>query len=436
MKFSNQLFTDTSWKFFRACLFCLSLSGCGQWKFSERIETSYQKVLAEQKAFEGGKRQGQQELTWPKAVALIRSQNLTYLRASQRLDELHKERESILWRQLDPRIRAVGTLGAALGELSSLTSSDYGLRLLGSISLPSPSTYYATRYGLELQIYQAELDLLLVERRLQASLYSYFIRQNEIASSASTRKIPSDESDIEGSIRDLLKKRTDAASRERQEEMLRLSFNDILDTPGGNWHGKMSSLPRISYGGKLSELNTENGYGQLALKQAAGQVEAGLVRVLQVKLARLPMISTGISPPTLYDSRGATDFDLGDTNLFGSMSRGFDFTGRDARRLEQAEIHADFLQRSLRQRLEREVSQLERLKTSYRLLVRDAKRMEAQDQWLKNNIPDGSSKLLLSHVEEMVQIQDSLSKNELARKQLDLQFWIWDENYWKKRQTP
>lgn len=412
------------------------LSGCARQHFLSNISQALRDVEgAGQSAGKNWRSQEEVPLTWQVALKLLKENNLSYRRANERLDELYEDRKKFAWRQLDPRVRPILSLSSSLDDLASLSLRSKSFSVFGTVNLPSPTQIYAERYALELRIYQSEIDLLLLERRLQAVLYSYFLLNQTLTNRVDDGEAFTDDNDsVDGLIAELLREEKTERQQRQREAQLRVQLNTLLNTPGRHWRPQAMSLPRISYENELHKLRPDKGYGLLALRMAAGQVEAGKVRIKQAKLARWPLLSSAVSMPTLYDSRDNRDFDIGDSGLFGSMGKTFDFNNRDARRIEQAQENSYYVWSSLRQRLEREESNLQRLKENYKVLIKSRAMLRREKEWLNQNIPDGRGDLLLNHFESLKKNKDQMTQNSMAIRQLDLQFWIWDEAYWESRQ--
>ena len=369
-------------------------------------------------------------LNWTGAVALIEENNISYQQAQTRLAQLEEDRKKFYWQQLSPRLFAVANLSTALGEISNLSNDNYGVRLFGSISVPEPLGLYARRYALELNYYQASLDFELLKRRLHSNLYASFRTQEQIERGEKEIrdiKLPT-------SVEELLASRSTKANAEStlksQQERSQLALNNILNTPGQAWRPVTKSAPSISYRNRLDQVTTQNGYGRLALKQAAGQLESSLARLWRLKFNRLPSFSTGVSLPTLYDSRIDTDPEIGDIRLFGSMNKSFDLSGRQARSARVAEERVKLLRSQLTQRLERENYNLQRVKSNYAELIRKEQKLKQQISREKATLPPSQPELILKHVSNIKNLLTQLENNQLAQAKLDLEFWVWDDNYW------
>lgn len=150
-------------------------------------------------------------------------------------------------------------------------------------------------------------------------------------------------------------------------------------------------------------------------------------------MEKLPSFSTGISVPTLYDTVTDQDsLDGRDLRLFGSLNESFDFTGQETESTKRAEERARFVQESLRSRMEQEIHSLDRAKRNYEALCSERDLLQRSLRWIRDEPPPGSnSKVLFKRLEEERGLVDRLKRNEQQRRQYDLEFWVWDETYWK-----
>ncbi len=405
--------------------------GCVQNRFNERLGEAEVSVLNQRRELEDSVDSPGKKLDWKTACKLLDEQNLTLRRARSSQEDLVKRRKRFAIEQLNPRLGATANLSSALGNFASLGPQDYGIRLLANFSIPNPFSIYAKRYSLELQYYMNTLAVCELERRLQASLYGYFLKYqsdfDEPELLVQSAQMPTD---LRGIYEKALTEERKASGKKNSERYFRLAMNQLLNTPGENWQPDVSTLPKVSYENKLDRLDPENGYGRLALKQAAGQVEVSLASLWQIKMDKLPNFSTGVSVPTLYDSRfDENGFEADETRLFGSMNKSFDLTQRDAERAVNAEERADIVQENIRMRLEREIYQLKEAKQNYRALMKEKDQLVKLSHWMKNNRPpEGSSEVLLKRVNDMMSLNSELKQNELRLRQLDLEFWVWDES--------
>ena len=406
------------------------VSACVNRRFDRRLSQAEQQVENDRSALEDTVDSATRHLDWERACRLMGEKNQRLRLGREQLADLERQRKRFALDQISPRLSAVANLSSALGSLAQLDDRDYGIRLFGSFNIPNPITVYARRYSLELQYYQSALSLHELERRLKATLYGQFLRYEALEQIETGKP---EQGNLTGIWERAFSRERDELNEQRRMRSLRLYLNETLNTPGENWAPDVSSLPKISYANELSRLKPEKGYGRLALKQAAGQVEASLANLWRLKLERLPSFSTGVSVPTLYDSGlDENGFEADEVRLFGSLNESFDLSGREAESARQAEQRAILVQESLRSRLEREIYILDEAKQNYRNLLSERDKMLKLLRWMeKNPPPGGGPKVVLKRINEASALRVRLKQNELQRRQLDLEFWIWDEEYWK-----
>ena len=406
------------------------VSACVNRRFDRRLSQAEQQVENDRSALENTVDSATRRLNWEGACRLMDEKNQRLRLGREQLADLERQRKRFALDQISPRLSAVANLSSALGSLAQLDNRDYGIRLFGSFNIPNPITVYARRYSLELQYYQSALSLYELERRLKATLYGQFLRYGALEQIETGKP---ERGNLTGIWERAFSRERDELNEQRRMRSMRLYLNQTLNTPGENWAPDVSSLPKISYANELSRLKPEKGYGRLALKQAAGQVEASLANLWRLKLERLPSFSTGVSVPTLYDSGlDENGFEADEVRLFGSLNESFDLSGREAESARQAEQRAILVQESLRSRLESEIYILDEAKQNYRNLLSERDKMLKLLRWMeKNPPPGGGPKVVLKRINEASALRVRLKQNELQRRQLDLEFWIWDEEYWK-----
>lgn len=408
------------------------LNGCVKSRLTRKLDESLHEIeKLQESATASVTDSAEQAITWDQAVKLMTENNLGYQQARNRLDDLEEDRRQFYWQQLSPRLLGIASLSSALGDISNLSDNAAGVRLFGSIAIPEPVGLYARRYSLELQYYQASLDLELLKRRLHASLYGSFLTQRTLNLEEESRK----QVQAPITLDELLagnQNTSDSAQAlaQQQKRSLQLNLNNLLQTPGQVWMPLPATMPQRSYRDRLAQVTVENGYGRLALKQAAGQLESSLALLWQLKHSRLPILSSGVALPTLYDTTAENSPEFGDIRLFGSMNQSFDLTRRDARSARNAERRVELLKNQLGQRLEREAFNLLRAKNRYQDLIKQEETLHRQLSRLRKNPPPAQPKLILDYFSELSRIRAQLHNNHLTQGQFDMEFWIWDEHYW------
>lgn len=408
-------------------------TSCINQKFTQRLNEAEQQVRRNQGILQSSKNLPTKQLSWSSALQQLNAQNLSLIQAQSSLEQLKVSRRKFAINQFNPRISAISSLSTALGDIGDFGSNNSGIRLLGSISIPNPLSVYARRYALELQYYMRSIDLALLERRLQVSLYTHFLQQDIINNEKA--ELNQDDQLHILTPSELAQNKRSAHKKKRTTSnsttSLRLQLNRLLNTPGHNWEPLPQTLPDLNYTHELSALKFSNGYGQLAIQQAAGQLESAFAGVARLKINKFPSFSTGVSIPTLYNSQSADDnFDFEETRLFASISKTINLNGSDAKNIKRAQERASFIQHSLIQRLESEQYKLSKLIQNYQDLITEQALIQEELTALKRSLPSPNSKKIISYLQTVDQLKARATQNKIARKQLELQFWVWDERKW------
>jgi hypothetical protein len=226
----------------------------------------------------------------------------------------------------------------------------------------------------------------------------------------------------------------DLERRERllgtQQQQLRLALNRLLNSPGANYRPRPETLPEISYANRLDKLTPAHGFGLLALRMAAAETEASILLLWQVKLERLPNLSIGVSSPTLWDLNSNRASEVENLQLFGGASRGYEFTGEEARRLRNTEDRVKRSRENLVLRFETEQATILRAidlhLESQRLEQRARQRLARLDA----NPPQMGAEALIRYSQELNQTRNLITMARSQRRVIDLQFWIWDDSAW------
>lgn len=409
---------------------CVSLLGCAERSAYENVRISLADVDGQQGELgEAWKNKKQDSLTWRKAIVLLEARNLSLKNSRFRLEELRGERKHFVWRQLNPRLIAYANFNAVLGDLSALSSNGFGASLLGSVNVPDPVGFYARRYALELQYYQALVDQAKLDRDLKASLYDMFLEQGEL-DELSRREVAYDGEDYKKLLSREIGGVQSGIRLLHRSENLRLRVNRLLDSPGANYALKNKTLPSVSYASKISSLNLSKGFGRLAIFQMAGQLEMANARLWQVKYSQLPRVSSGASLPPLYSESGSQDFQFEDVALYTSLSRTIEFTGKRKRDKKRIEQQVEYLRHTMKSRLEQEMVRFDQSKANYRLLLDQMKALDYERKFLRNHPPEMGVKSMLDHVQAIDDVERRLLQNQKRVQRMDLRFWVWDDKYW------
>ncbi len=372
-----------------------------------------------------------QDISWSKARSVLLERNISYRNSESAIKEAKKQRKD-QWKQVIPKLFIAASINTAISELSSISSDDIDLSIVYGLNIPDPLNYYAQAYALAIQEIQAVTTHQIAERQLQVSLYQSFLHHDELRmyekelklAQAKLEQVPT--SKIANTLRSIRRKEIQLLT---QKERLRVRTNQLFNTPGENWN-LVGKLPRLDYSKKLDKIDFYKGYGKLGLKQQTIEIELNILQVWQVKIRRWPSFSVGASPPPLYgtDSQENFNFNATDFSLFSGVNKSLELDDIfDKENLRNAEYRAKVNRESLLNRMETEVSQLELNKFTYRELLKKKAASEKIVKLKKSQIRQGSDHSVLDDLKTLKGLKRSLLATNNQLKQLDLQFWIWDD---------
>ena len=229
-----------------------------------------------------------------------------------------------------------------------------------------------------------------------------------------------------------LRAREDEVMAHERREMYRGQFARMLNLPGVDVTPRPETLPDIDYGGKLDRLVPGKNYGQLATRLSSYEIEAAILRRKGFRFVQWPAPNFSASVPAVYDSR-RDDAQVVESfeqiTLFGTWSKTFDVTGRDAAGIKSAEENVNFVRESLRLKLDSEGRTWDRLKNRYRaLLEKRGLLRERLAAVLRRSAPSGTADKDLDDARRLMSDLDNL---ERAKQDLDMEVWLWDDDAWK-----
>jgi len=414
----------------------LVLSGCVNQRAGEQLGERLQEanLLREQtrQALENGR---QTAISWRQASTLMLERNLDVRSAESALQNHVRTRRTLLLSEIGPSISTFAGLGSGLDSLADISSDNLNARVIGGMRIPNPFFVYARSYGLAVQHYQLVQTRELAHRRVMSSLYAQFLQQESI--DLQRQRLGVEEKELSRlPASDQMKRILELDRRKRtlelQDQQQRLAMNRLLNTPGAYYRALPATLPDISYAKRLHTLTAASGFGQLAMRMAAAEMEGTILMIWQVKLQRLPSFSMNISSPTLWDVQNNSAFAVEDLDLFGSVSRGYQFTGAEAQRLRSAEERAQNSRETLAQRFEMEQSTILRAINLYQQSLLQEQLAEKRLGRLQENPPRLGAEAVLRHWRDVQQTRQLMESARAQRRNLDLQLWVWDEQAWKR----
>ncbi len=371
-------------------------------------------------------------IRWQDAIERMRRDNLG-LRQSRKMLEDSEQLAKRQWLSLVPRTAAYLNISQGIASITDFDSDALNASLLTSFNIPNPFEFYAMLYGAALQTQNARWSSELDNRRAFSELYSAYmeaelLREEEAVSQRRWQSLLSmNPSDIAKNLNDINKQKS---NMKRRLQAHRENVNRLLNTPGRNWELR-GGLPELSYRNRYQKMKIGRGFGKLALNLYAIQVERAIMQTERVKFRQWPTISFGLSNPPLYSSSGNYGLSAEDFTMFSGVSKSVDFgdfMGRVS--IRDAKYRLQITREQVRQNMEREASRMIQIRDAYGQLLMEEKNlqiaMKRLDRMTSTEIDAVTSDLELRSGFEMQLIQTSRQI-----KQLDLQYLIWDEYFWK-----
>jgi len=219
---------------------------------------------------------------------------------------------------------------------------------------------------------------------------------------------------------------------ENQALQLKVRLNRLLNTPGKNWK-ITGSPPKISYANKLNQISFRKNYAKLALMLQTLQIESNNLSIWNIKFTRLPQLSLGASTPPLYSSQSDSTLSSDQITLFSGLSKSFDPTDPlDKETVKNTKKRIRYNRQQLLLSTESDALRLNLLKKRYKQLLTQRVSLKTQLLTLDSLQTSTSSTSIIKLLEERKKIVDAISETHKRQVSLDLQIWVWDENYWKK----
>jgi len=382
------------------------------------------------------KNQQATSLSWSAAIAQIEQHNSTYLNSLEGIKRAQKSKKRQWWR-LAPRLSAFANISTALTSLSDINGDDINASIISGLNIPNPFQFYAQLYSNELQILRAQYLHEQAKRDLHAQLITLYSQQKEIEQAQ--QEVLKKEQILQHLDLDSWLSRkneidTAKESLTRRRSSLRAQYNRIFNTPGkGPWQ-IVGKHPKIEYAGKMEQLNFyHNNYGKLGHVQQAIQLEADSLSLLNVKLNRYPNLSLGASSPTLLSSESNTSFDIDSLRLFSNASKSITLDDPfDKSTLRETKARISRTRNQLKHNIVNESLRLEQLKSRYANILEKRKQTLEKINYLKQEEHLSSSvDTFVQQITTLASMKETLANQESQKIQIELEFWKWDETYWK-----
>lgn len=372
-------------------------------------------------------------ISWDDAHRRMFRDNLGLRQSEMMLTQAERETKR-QWLGLVPRLSAFLNISKGLSDLANIESDNFNASLIGSFSIPNPFEFYAALYGAELQTQNARWSHQLDERRAFIELYSAFLDARALAEEKALLERRRTSFSLETNpdiARALLALGREKDAYERRALNHRTNVNRLLNTPGEDWN-LTGRLPEVSYRSRYRNLRIGGDFGKMALNLYAVRIESSIMQTQRVKYQQWPSIAFGVSNPPLYTSAGGSDGLSGeDMTLFSGASKTLDVTdigGRQA--IQDAETRLKFTHEQLLLSVERESVRLYQMRGSYDRLLAEERRLVSSIARLDRSA-SAEAEVVLADLESRSQFELQLIQTRRQIEQLDLQYLIWDERFWK-----
>lgn len=418
------------------CILFVFLSSCATSNLKKRLgEHEQSQKQAYQELLDSTFTTASTPISWSQAKEMLLKQNLAYLNNLQSYKNTCEQRQRI-WLNYVPKVFAFASINSSIDKIADITSDDINLNVATSLNIPNPLSLYAQLYSAALLELQGKYQLELSRRQIISTLYSTFLRaqnlEKQIQNLANLRK-NIDDQDVNQLATGINHINNLTFQIQSNRESLRISINQLLNTPGEHWK-LVGSLPEISYENKIQHLSFKNGYGTLGLKLQTIQIEGIFASLWSAKVARLPSISLGLTPPRLYNTNSDNNFqfDAEDFRLFSGLSKSFELTDIFSKKaLRNAEFRAKASRQQLKIRLESEISRLEHTKRIYQKLLQERKLAQEAVRLVQTSTAAANPTQIDHELSRLESANSTLDAIEQQLTQFDLQLWIFDDSRWK-----
>jgi hypothetical protein len=324
-------------------------------------------------------------------------------------------------------------ISKGFNTLTDLDTDNLNASILGSFNIPNPFEFYASLYSAALQAQNARWSQELDERRAYTELYAAFldaIALKEESVAMERRKQAFSIAKSADPTKAFYAFTREVDGLERRMIGHRGNVNRLLNTPGKNWN-LTGSIPLISYRDRYRDVKIGEYFGKMALNLYAVRIESSIMQTQRVKYQQWPSISFGLSNPPLYTSSGNSGFNSDDMTLFSGANKSLDVTdigGRQA--IQDAETRLKYTREQLLLSMERETVRILQAKKSYGQLLAEERRLEAAMKRLDR--PSSSeADIVMKDLASRSELELQLIQTRRQIGQLDLQYLIWDERFWK-----
>lgn len=365
-------------------------------------------------------------LDWNAARRLLEENNLNLKRARMRLAELEEDRDR-QWRNWLPQLTIFANIQKSLDELSQLSLSDLTVSIAAPLNIPNPVGEQARAYQLALSCLEAQDNYEMQKRRETIALYRLFSEYRQL--SKPTRATPPETA--EAKLENLLGERENDITRTEALARIRASLSRTLNLPARSFEPQWQTLPTVDYSNRLDKLVPGKNHGRIAVRLAAYQLQAAMLREKGVEIQQFPSFFFSSSTPNLYQVRegeGSTQLGSDTIALFSGLVQTYEFTGRPGRHRQRARSETLLLQESIRQRMADDALEWRQLKARYREIELKRRVLSERIELVRLGEVRGRAETGLATLRSA---RETLSSMELTKERLDLEIWQWDDEKWR-----
>ncbi len=419
-----------------AC-FCFALSSCVDSKVAASLSDHEQQQIKDIAVAKKSVYSSEyKELRWKEALTMLYKGNSQYESSRRTVQDTAKLRKEI-WHEFLPNVYSFANITTAFDQLVRFRfqRDDLDVGLRASLNIPSPFQLYSQSYLYALREIQAENNHELLRRRLYLDLWRAFSSYHDLQKKVDDIMKPIPESlPLKEQIRLKVNQENRLSTLDDSRERLRLRINSLLNTPNANW-ALVGDIPQSSYARRIDQLELDQGYGTLALKMQTVQIEFAQVALKSNKRVRLPNISWNVFAPTLYDSTAENnaDFRIENFRLFTGVNKTIqleDVFNQEA--VQNAEYRYGVTRERMMLNIESEASKLESSKRKYKKLLVEKEFTRKNIESLKKSHSSKYGNSIILKIKEIEGLQQKLNSLDNQEELIDLEFWIWDEQYWSK----
>lgn len=406
-------------------MICGVLVSCSTTKLFEELEVE-QKEIANETRRIGREKWSPKTFTWKAGQERLLKEDLSLRQAEARLAEIKRQREN-QWKEWLPRPTLYASLQNSFKELGDLSMESLSSAFYAPLTIPNPWTQTAKAYQYALQEVQATDSLELSRRRQVINLYRLYSEWDRQLDS----QVPTQFDSLEERVQTALRSHESEAQADERRKLYQGQLSRLLNLPGIAVTPLPETLPKIDYEHQLAALVPGKNYGLLATRLSSYEIEAALLRKKGMRFSQWPAPSVNASMPPIYNSRDdGSEFISADEDisLFGSWSKSFDLTGREAADVKSAEDNVEYVRKSLRINLDAEGRKWDRLQSRYRVLVE--KRGLLRERLAKLLKSGGSGGRAVGDLVDARRLLADLKNLERAKQDLDMEVWLWDDKAW------